>query len=100
VPLSGKHHRYAVFVCRCNQLWVPNRTAGLDNSGNAGLCHYIETVSEGEKSVAGAGPTLCSPGRFVHGQRRRIDPALLTDADPYPLAIFHEHDRVRLGMGA
>ena len=47
---SGKYHAHSVLIGRTDDLFVPNRTSGLNHGGYSRLRRFINTVPEGENA--------------------------------------------------
>ena len=48
---SRKDHRQTVFVCRRDNFFVSDRTAGLNDRRNAVFRGFVHAVAEREKSI-------------------------------------------------
>lgn len=72
MPMSGEYERYALLVCRLNDLFIANRSARLDDGNNSGIGKYIEPIAEREECIAGRyGATRLLP-RLLNSNTRRI----------------------------
>src|SRR5690606_32302830 len=95
MPLAGQDHGQALLVGRRDDLFVADRSAGLDDRGGAGVGRRVEPVAEGEEGVAGAGPTDGPPVGLLGRDAARVATVLLSGADADRLAILDQHDGVR-----
>src|SRR6267142_5926632 len=98
VANAGEYHREIVLIGCGNDFGIANRSAGLNDSGDAMFCSFIDAISKRKESVRCEHRALdwewCAHSAKLHG----IDARHLASADTNRLTLACIYDRVRLRM--
>ncbi len=98
VTLAGEDHGDAVLVACLDGILVTDRSAGLDDGGDACLCSCFYAVIEGEEGIRSHNRACCLVACVIDCKLEGCDAVGLTGADTCGCIVLGEHDAVRLGV--